>query len=316
MFNGKINLVGIVMKKKQCIFFSCFVSFLVIFLQGIPCMAWTVAPVRFEVKAEKGKEYTLTFSVLNESQLHDKRFEIQTDDWIIDKNNDFLRKAYNKTVENKYSATSWIKVTPTQFVVPPGQTKKIRFTVSVPKDTTLNGEYSSGIFVGEKNIEKPPKGEKIVHIKQDTFIGVVVYVRIGEGKPVVTLTDFTVDTKPVAKGLNKVILKPTYQSKGNVHSRGNIQVKIESLSGQIEPELTKKVPKDIDGGEVVVIRETEVGFPIEIPAFLPANTEWKFTVKTDFGGNTPVLVGTKKYKVPFIEMPKEKPEAPVKKSSS
>ena len=290
-------------KKLQCIFLSSFVSLIIIFLQNIPSLAWTVAPVRFEVKAEKGKEYTLTFSVLNESQLHEKRFEIQLDDWIIDKKNDFLRKAYNKGIENKYSATSWIKVTPMQFVIPPGQTKNVRFTVTVPNDAPLNGEYSTGIFVGEKNIEKPPKGEKIVHIKQDTFIGVVVYVRIGEGKSSVVLKDLKVDTKPIAKGLNKIILLPVYESHGNVHSRGTIQIKVEPISNS-----GVKVPKNVDGGEVVVLRETEVAFPVDIPVPLPANSEWKFVVNADFGGDTPILVGTKKYKVPFIEMPQEKNE--------
>lgn len=277
---------------------------------NLNAMAWTVAPVRFEVKAEKGREYTLTFSVLNESQLYQKRFEIQTDDWIIDKNNNFLRNDYNKDIENKYSATSWIKVTPTQFVVPPGQTKNIRFTITVPHDLPLNGEYSTGIFVGEKNIEKPPKGEKIVHIKQDTFIGVVVYVRIGEDKPSIVLKDLKVDTKPIAKGFNKVTLLPVYESRGNVHSRGNVQVKVEPISN-----LEVKVPKSVDGGEVVVLRGTEVAFPVDIPVPLPANSEWKFVVNSDFGGDIPTLVGTKRYKVPYIEMPQEqKKEIPAKKA--
>ena len=303
-------------KKLQCIYLSCLVSLIIIF-QNAPCLAWTVAPVRFEVKAEKGKEYTLTFSVLNESQLHEKRFEIQPDDWIIDKKNDFLRKAYNKGIENKYSATSWLKVTPMQFVAPPGQTKNIRFTVTVPNDAPLNGEYSTGIFVGEKNIEKPPKGEKIVHIKQDTFIGVIIYVKIGEEKSSVVLKDLKVDTKAIAKGLNKITLLPVYESLGNVHSRGTIQIKVEPISNS-----EVKVPKNVDGGEVVILRETEVAFPVDIPVPLPANSEWKFVVNADFGGNIPVLVVTKKYKVPFIEMPQEKnepakekkQEAPAKKA--
>ncbi|OGI10731.1 MAG: hypothetical protein A3I68_01475 [Candidatus Melainabacteria bacterium RIFCSPLOWO2_02_FULL_35_15] len=265
-------------------------------------LAWTVAPVRFEIKGQKGKEYTLTFSVLNESQLYEKRFEIQTDDWIINKNNDFLRKAFTPEIENKYSATSWIKVTPMQFVVPPGETKNIRFTISVPNNVSIDGDYSAGIFVGEKNIEKPPKGEKVVHIKQDTFIGVIVYVKLGEEKHSLTLKNLEVKSKSVSNGLNKVTILPTYESRGNVHSRGQIQVKLEPLS---KTAAESEDNPELNAGEVVILRESAVTYPIDLPDPLPVNSEWKITVKTDFGSYTPVLVGTKTYKVPLIE---QKPE--------
>ncbi|MBI3591034.1 MAG: hypothetical protein HY094_06640 [Candidatus Melainabacteria bacterium] len=309
------------------------VCLLLFLLQDTPCLAWTVSPVRFEVKAQRGKEYTLTFSVLNESQLYQKRFEIQTDDWIIDKNNNFLRKAFSKEANNKYSATSWIKVTPQQFVVPPGETKSIRFTVFIPSDLTSDGEYSTGIFVGEKNIEKPPKGEKIVHIKQDTFIGVIVYVRVGAEKPEVILKDLKINAKPVSKGLNQVTILPTFESHGNVHSRARIKVKLEPVSSLVVKETKSKIIetnnsakdlknikvesaepqpeakseiKEFNAGELVVLRESEVTFPIDIPEALSALSEWKFTVNADFGEDGPALIGTKKYKVPYIEMPTQK----------
>lgn len=272
-----------------CLFVLCF--------QINSAMAWTVAPVRFEVKGEKGKEYTFTFSVLNESQLHQKRFQIQTDDWIIDKDNNFLRKAFSSKgeVENKYSATSWIKVTPQQFLVKPGETKKIRFTVKVPSDPQKDGEYSTGIFVGERNIEKPPEGKKIIHIKQDTFIGVIVYIRVGEEKPKIAFKDFKIDVKPQEKGLNIVSLKPAFVSTGNVHSRGLVNVKLEPIS---TIEIDKKIPDKFEAGEVVVLRESEVCYPIDVPIPLPTGSEWRFTVSADFGKDIPTLVGTKKFTIP------------------
>ena len=270
---------------------------ILIALTVIPVLAWTVSPVRFEIKAEKGKEYTFTFAVLNESQLYQKRFEIQMDDWIINKNNEFLRKAFTKGVENKYSATSWIKVTPVQFVVPPGETKTIRFTVSVPKELPSDGDYSAGIFVGEKNIEKPLKGEKIVHIKQDTFIGVVVYVQVGQENPKTTLKALKIESNPRQGGKSKVKVFPTFINLGNIHSRGQIQLKVEPAQ---LPNTTDNntLIKEVSAGEVVILRESEVTFPIDVPDLLPNNSEWRFTLKTDLGDYEPVLVGTKKYKVP------------------
>lgn len=284
-------------------FFRCsLILLLLIFLQNTSALAWTVSPVRFEIKGAKGKEYTLTFSVLNESQLYQKRFEVQTDDWIIDKNNNFLRKAFNSEVNNKFSATSWIKVTPQQFSVAPGQTKKIRFTIFVPKDLPDYGEYTTGIFVGEKNIEKPPKGEKVVHIKQDTFIGVVVYINIGEEKREIIFKDLKVNTKPIGKNQNKVILVPTFVSNSNVHARAEVSVKAEPVQSGTD----KKLQKEYKAGEIVILRESELSYPIEIPEPLPGGSEWKFTVSADFGKINPSLIGTKKYLIPYEEKHTEK----------
>ena len=284
------------MRKVQTILFILLLSINFIFALRVD--AWTVSPVRFEIKAQKGKEYTLTFAVLNESQLYQKRFEIQTDDWTIDKNNNFLRKAFNKEVSNPYSAISWVRVTPQQFVLPPGETKNIRFTVTVPTDLPETGDYSLGIFVGEKNIEKPPKGEKVVHIKQDTFIGVIVYVKIGEEKQDIVLKDLTVDSKQALGGQNKVTLYPVFENTGNVHARGKILVKLEPAGS----DGTQVNGNKFEAGEVVVLRGSEVKFPVDIPTPLQSGSEWKFTLNTDFGGNTPIIVGTKNYKVPALSV--------------
>ena len=286
---NKINKLNLVLV--NCLFYllCCF----------LPASAWTVSPVRFEIEGKKGEEYTLTFQVLNESQLYQKRFAIQMDDWIIDENNQFLRKAFTKGVKSKYSATSWIKVTPQQFVVPPGETKRVRFTISVPEKLPTDGDYTAGIFVGERNIEKPPKGEKVIHIKQDTFIGVVVYVKIGKENPKVEMTDLVVKSQPAGEGLSKVTIYPTFTSTGNVHSRGQVKLQVESLTDDSDPDV-------IDAGEAVILRESKVTYPIDIPEPLKANTEWKFTVRGDFGDYAPILVGAKKYKVPRVIKKKEK----------
>ena len=300
------KLVDVRSLKKTFLFSVLFLLF--VFSINSNALAWTVSPVRFELKAARGKEYTLAFSVFNESQLHQKRFEIQTDDWTLDKQNNFLRKAYNKeTVQNKYTATSWVKVTPQQFVLPPGETKKIRFTVAVPNDIQTDGEYTTGIFVGEKNIEKPLKGEKIVHIKQDTFIGVVVYVRIGKEESKVTLKDLKINLSPLDNKTARVTLLPLYENQGNVHGRAKlILMAVPENKDSFDKKLLSDL-SDVNGGELVVLRESQLTFPVDVPYPIPINTEWKFAVSADFGGEQPVLVGTKKYK---IEMTTSHPKIP------
>ena len=132
----------------------------------------------------------------------------------------------------------------------------------------------------------------MVHIKQDTFIGVIVYVKIGEEKHEVILKDMKVSTKPTKEDLSRLTVIPIFECKGNIHSRAKLSVKLESSSNPSEA-------KEFDAGELVVLRESEIQYPIDIPEPLPKGTEWKLTVKADFEDeDSPVLVGTKKYKIP------------------
>ena len=52
-----------------------------------------------------------------------------------------------------------------------------------------------------------------------------------------------------------------------------------------------------------MLRESEVKYPIDFPLPLPNNSEWKITVKTDFGDFAPLLVGTKTYKIQSVQKP-------------
>lgn len=312
------------MKSYFCFLFSLAIIFSSFFQSAY---AWTVSPVRFEIKGEKGKEYTLSFTVLNESQLFQKRFKVVADDWILDDRSNFVVRSISKEpITNNYSATSWVKVTPTQFVIPPGASRKVRFTVTIPQDLPSDGTYCTGIFVGEENIEKPPKGKKVVNIQQHTFIGVVAYITIGQEKESVTLTNITGEAQPVGSGLSSVAVLPFFENTGNVHSRGLLKLKltpttplkpmkIKSPDGKKEEDYDPEtIQKEILVEDVVILRESKLAYPITIPQFIPQGSEWDFELKADFGKKVPLLVGKKHFKVPIIT-PSPEPEKPSPKSS-
>lgn len=311
-----------------------FVLFLSLNLFPLSSKAWTVSPVRFEIEGEKGKEYTFAFSVLNESQLREVRFETKVDDWVLSEDNTFLVKGHSKGLPDvPYSAKPWIRITPQQFVIPPGGVRKVRFTVTIPQDLPSDGDYTSVILVGEKNLEEPPK-EKGVFIKQTTFVGVVLYATVGEKTKNVVLNDLDFKSSSVAEGLNRVTLINRFENKGNTHSRGNLYIKLKPISypdivsakteakkdekSKGNPEILPlgEIKKEIDGGEVVLMREAMLNFEYPLEQFLPAGSEWEVEVKADFGKNQPILVGKKTYKVPFVEIEKPKVESKNEESKS
>lgn len=287
-----------------------------LFIFSLPSKAWTVSPVRYEIEAEKGKEYTLAFSVLNENQFRSVRFQTQVKDWGLSGDNVFYTEEEKGRPDVKQSAKDWVRVSPKQFVVGPGAVKKIRFTLKIPEDLPVDGDYTTGIFVGEKTIDKKPEGETTVQIKQNAYIGVVLYITVGKKNEKVVLKGIDFKSRPVAEGLNEVSVVPTFENQGNVHSRAMIRLKLEPISypdvddknaskgkkKQILPlSKIKKVLKDI---ELVVLRESTISYSHPLPQYLPAGSEWKIEVLADFGKKIPVLIGRKKYKVPYLEMPK------------
>lgn len=281
----------------------------------IPSFAWTVSPVRFEIDAEKGKEYTFAFSVLNENQLREIRFDTMAEDWIIGAGNAFtvLNESNRAQNPNLKSAASWIKITPQQFVIAPGQVRKVRFTVKVPDDATLSGDYTTTILVGEKNIEKPPKGERQVFIKQTAVVAVIIYISIGEKTKEVSLKGIDFTSRSLGGEANEVTIIPSYENKGNSHGRGKLTLKMkplfypEIMNENLPENAVKLLPegelkKELDAGEVVVLRESSRSNPIPIEQPLPTGSEWEFELIGDFGKNHPLVIGKKTYKIPVPEV--------------
>lgn len=291
-----------ILKKSPVKFFLSLVVLFSLTL-NLNSYAWTVNPVRFEVKAEKGKEYTLSFTVLNESQLAQRRLKIFTDDWGLDKRNGFIIKSLSMgSYENPHSAVDWIKVTPTQFVLPPGASRKVRFTLTIPPTLPAEGDYTAGIFVQEENIEKPPKGLRTVFIKQSSIIAVVVYVTVGKESLTVSLDNLATESGAVQeKGFSQVTVLPSFNNTGNTHTRGKISLMLTPVDSEANSKLKDKIEpidKEVLVEDVVVLRESMVEYPIILPQYLPIGSEWSVEMRSDFGKSIPILVGKKKFTVP------------------
>jgi hypothetical protein len=285
-------------------FFKIFTStvLLILLTSNLCSFAWTVNPVRFEVKAERGKEYTLSFTVLNESQISQKRLKIFIDDWGLDNRNNFIIKSFAMdSYDKSYSAADWVKVTPAQLVLPPGATRKVRFTLTIPADLPADGEHTLGIFVKEESIEKPPKGLRTVLIKQNSIIAVVVYVSIGQEKLNVSLDNLTVESnKSSEKGLSQVVILPHLHNAGNNHTRGKISLMLtpsESAANEKLKDKIKEVERDIVIEDVVILRESKVEYPITLPQYLPVGSDWLVELKSDFGKKLPLISAKKRFTV-------------------
>lgn len=76
------------------------------------------------------------------------------------------------TLNSKYSAASWIGVTPSRFTVKPGQRQVIDYFIQIPKDAKPGGHYAAAIYTAET------KGEQQTGSAVTAQIGTLFYLTV------------------------------------------------------------------------------------------------------------------------------------------
>lgn len=111
-----------------------------------PSFAFNITPSRGEIVVEAGGECTGEYSVTNQDDKSVK-VKIFADNWVIQKGRD---------------ATKWLKVSPSEIVIPPKASRVVTYTVKAPKEA--EGEYTSSIVF--RSLDATPVGDAIDAITQ------------------------------------------------------------------------------------------------------------------------------------------------------
>jgi len=142
-------------------------------LLALDSLALRLSPVEFDVTISQGSAETLSFQVRND-ESEALQMAVGLCDWIRDINgaNLFCEEAG----EVERSAADWVSVAPTQFELDPGGVQEVRFTLSVPDGSPLEGTYWTAVMVEAtpKRTEEQP-GTQIVVKRR---FGVKIYATI------------------------------------------------------------------------------------------------------------------------------------------
>lgn len=76
------------------------------------------------------------------------------------------------TLNSKYSAASWIGVTPSRFTVKPGQRQVVDYFIQVPKNAKSGGHYAAAIYTAQS------KGEQQTGAAVTAQIGTLFYITV------------------------------------------------------------------------------------------------------------------------------------------
>jgi P pilus assembly chaperone PapD len=196
------------MKKIGCVVMWSLFAFSIFGLGSARAqMSFVVSPIRVEHQAETGAAETNVIEVRNEGTKAN-RIKVYAEDWDMDRKGDLTYVRAGKSV---YSCANWIQINPTDFRVEPGQTRQIRYTLTVPPGTKGGGYRAAIIFEGIPVAEGGPAPRRMaIHGR----IGVVLYETVGKPEIRALFDDFQIN--PANQGIS---FKMTLTNKGNVHYR-------------------------------------------------------------------------------------------------
>lgn len=193
---------------------------------GAQSPAWAqlsleVSPVRAELQIEAGAAETNVLQVRN-SGAKPMRVKIQPLDWQMNRQGEV---SFARPGSTPGSLAPWLEINPTDFRVEPGQTKEVRYTLTVPGGTRAGG-YRAAIAVegmpAQPGVPEPKK--MAVHGR----FAVMVYETVGTPDLRARFTDFQV--QPERKQVKFAL---TLTNAGTAHFRPKkSKVTIKNSQGQ------------------------------------------------------------------------------------
>ncbi len=199
--------------------------------------SYTIMPPTLQVPLTPGKKSEGIVRLRNETD-ETVTFNVLVQDFIVSDTRGTPTILPPDTLSNKYSASSWIGVSPSRFTVGPHQIQVINYYLQVPNDARPGGHYAALVYapVTEKGVDNS---------------GATVNSQIG------TLFSVTLDGPITEKGLVTRLYTPFLQEFGPVA----ISTQIKNLGDEhIRPLGTITLTNMLGGKEVQPLHENNI-FP-------------------------------------------------------
>lgn len=199
----------------------------------IPILAYSaevslsVSPIRVEHLVRQGEKGTDMISVTNDGTAP-TRLKVSVEDWTLTKDGNPM---FMKVGNTPYSCAEWIRVNPVDFRIGPGQTREVRYTISVPQGIDDGGYRAAIIF---ETVPEVIPGEKTKRVFLKGRIVTILYEVVG--KPILQGHANGLKTERKKEGIDFIL---SLQNTGKVHYRtkGTITVKDEKGEKAFEVEI-------------------------------------------------------------------------------
>lgn len=181
-------------------------------LTAVPARAGfdvSVSPPRLELHAKPGDTVRQTISINNLGN-DPGRYLTKTADWELGPSGEALLQ---EGAPKQGSCRPWVRLERHEIGVAPGDTRDYRFEVHVPPDVK-NGECRFALLVSSNAGTVTPSGASFISIPIVGRLAVIVYVTIGDAKPVMKLERIAMQ-----KVNGKHLPMATFRNSGDAHGR-------------------------------------------------------------------------------------------------
>lgn len=167
------------MKKTLFVFFLLFTCHLSLVTQvkAQSALGLTAIPPRLEIEGDPGQVVTKEIKVRNES-LQNRVVYTTIKDFIVSDDSGTPLQLEDTDLEtnpdlNRWTASSWIHISPTKLQLKPGETKSLTLTVIVPDNALPGGHYSMILHSPQNEVALDETGAAI-----QTNVGTLVYITV------------------------------------------------------------------------------------------------------------------------------------------
>ena len=260
-----------------------------------------LSPQLVELELLPGEKTRFSVSLLNESKIKKARFMVYVSD-LGEKRSGKYQVAEPGT--SSYSAASWIKISPNDFIIGPSDGIEILAEVIVPRGVK-GGRYA--IIVFELAPEAPSKEEKFgsltLHHRMTTAVEISIKGRTAKRRAVISSLNVVSpkeDKRLTQFGKDVLMFTASLKNEGNIHIFGEGTLTIRSKKGR----RFRQVP--LGGGRGTVLPDTTVDFSSVLRREFPPG-EYVAEAVIRYEGLRPA-----KAKLPFTVTEEEVPVTKVK----
>lgn len=212
----------------------------------------SASPPLFELKAKPGEVLRRTVAITNNNGAP-ARYQVMTADWQLGLAGE---AQFQEGAPAAGSCRPWVRIERREISVAPNDTRDFRFEVHVP-ESAPKGECRFALLVSSDAGTVSPSGGGFIQIPIVGRLGIIVYVTIGDAKPVMELERIIM--KKVDGKLQPV---GTFRNRGTTHSRvlGSLEaidsarhkLTLVANEGAVLPNTTREIslnPVDWSTGE-------------------------------------------------------------------
>jgi P pilus assembly chaperone PapD len=196
------------MKKTRYAVLLIFIA--VCLLGSIPAgaqMSLMVSPIRVELQLKPGTNETNVIQVVNTGN-EPTRVTVRLEDWTMNRKGDL---SFTTAGDSPGACCGWLQLNPTDFRLDPGQSRQVRYSISVPAEAPDAG-YRAAIVLEGIPRQDETQAKRSVSLRGR--IAVMLYATVGSPDIRAQFQDFQITARN-----KEVSFKLTLANEGDVHFR-------------------------------------------------------------------------------------------------